>query len=230
MMPTNTLRIAPSILAANLTNLGSEISSIEKGGADLVHIDVMDGRFVPNLSLGIPIVRALKQVATIPLDVHLMILEPERHIAAFVEAGASMISVHLEASPHLHRTLSSIRGLGAKAGVALNPSTPLSALEWVVDQLDFVVVMSVNPGFAGQTFIPGSTNRIRDARRLLDDAGSDAAVEIDGGINIENVGETVAAGAEIIVAASSIFGKHQPSVATRELRKAALINAEVLRS
>ena len=224
-MLTKTLRIAPSILAADLMNLGDEISSIEQGGADLVHIDVMDGRFVPNLSLGIPTVRALKRVTEIPLDVHLMILEPERHIAAFVEAGASMISVHVEASPHLHRTLGLIRELGAKAGVALNPSTPLSALEWVVDQLDFIVVMSVNPGFAGQVFIPASTNRVRETRKLLDDVGSDAAIEIDGGLNIDNVGEAVVAGADIIVAASSIFGKDEPSMATRELRQAALNNA-----
>jgi len=137
-----------------------------------------------------------------------------------------MISVHVEASPHLHRTLGSIRELGAKAGVALNPSTPLSALEWVVDQLDFIVVMSVNPGFAGQVFIPASTNRVRETRKLLDDVGSDAAIEIDGGLNIDNVGEAVVAGADIIVAASSIFGKDEPSVATRELRQAALNNVE----
>ena len=155
-MASRPLRIAPSILAADFAALGAAVTAVERGGADLIHVDVMDGRFVPNITIGVPIVEALKRVATVPLDVHLMVVEPERHIEAFVKAGAGWVSVTAEVSPHLHRTLAAIRGLGAQAGVALNPSTPASALEDVADQLDFAVVMSVNPGFAGQTFIARS--------------------------------------------------------------------------
>ncbi len=218
---SRSLRIAPSILAADFTALGAAVTAVERGGADLIHVDVMDGRFVPNVTIGVPIVAALKRVATVPLDVHLMVVEPERHIDAFVEAGAAMVSVHAEVSPHLHRTLAAIRALGARAGVALNPSTPASALEDVADQLDFAVVMSVNPGFSGQTFIPRSTSKVRDVRRLLDDAGSQAPVEIDGGVQAHNVAQVVDAGAQIVVAATAIFGTDDATAATRNLRLAA---------
>ena len=220
-MPPRTLSIAPSILAADFAALGVAVRSVEAGGADLIHVDVMDGRFVPNLTIGIPIVAALARASALPLDVHLMIVEPERHIEAFAKAGASMISVHVEASPHLHRTLGALRSLGVRAGAALNPSTPAGVLEPVADQLDYVVVMSVNPGFAGQAFIPSSVARVREVRRLLDRAGNPAPVEIDGGVHTGNVGRVVDAGAEIVVAASAIFGADDAAAATRALREAA---------
>ena len=221
------LRIAPSILAADFAALGAAVTAVEQGGADLIHVDVMDGRFVPNITIGVPIVEALKRVATVPLDVHLMVVEPERHIEAFVKAGAAWLSVHAEVSPHLHRTLAAIRELGARAGVALNPSTPASALTDVADKLDFAVVMSVNPGFAGQTFIRRSASKIQSVRRLLDDAGSQAQVEIDGGVHSGNVAHVVAAGAEIVVAATAIFGADDATAATRDLRAAARDGAAV---
>ena len=221
------LRIAPSIISADLGNLAQQIEIVERGGADLIHIDVMDGCFVPNLTVGIPVVKAIKSFATVPLDVHLMIVEPERHIEAFVQAGASMLSVHVEASPHLHRTLSTIRTLGAQAGAVLNPSTPASALEPVIDLLDFTLVMSVNPGFSGQRFIPQSMSKVRQVRDLLDRSGSQAALEIDGGIDQRNAAEVVAAGADILVAASAIFATGDPASATRRLRDAALSSRPV---
>ncbi len=221
-MVAPTLRIAPSILAADFAALGDAVRTVEQGGADLIHVDVMDGRFVPNVTIGIPVVAALKRVATVPLDVHLMIVEPERHLERFVEAGASMMSVHLEVSPHLHRTLSAIRALGATAGVALNPGTPASLLESVADQVDYVVVMSVNPGYAGQAFIPRSESKVREVRRLLHAAGNRAPVEVDGGVSPENAACLVRAGADILVAASAIYGDSDPAAATRRLRDAAL--------
>ena len=222
-----TLRIAPSILSADFAHLADHVAAVERGGADLIHVDVMDGRFVPNLTIGIPIVRALKRVANVPLDVHLMIVEPERHIAAFAGAGASMISVHVEVSPHLHRTLTAIKDLGVQAGAVLNPSTPVTALGPVVDLLDFVLVMSVNPGFSGQAFIPHSASKVREVRALLDRCGSRASIEIDGGVQPANAAEVVRAGADILVAASAIFGATDPTAATRRLREAALEDAAV---
>ena len=216
------VRIAPSILAADFAALGDAVRAVERGGAGLLHVDVMDGRFVPNITVGVPVVEALKRVATAPLDVHLMVIEPERHVEAFVAAGAAMVSVHLETSPHLHRTLSTVRALGAAAGVAINPGTPAAALEAVADAVDYVVVMSVNPGAAGQPFIPRSTSKIREVRRLLDRAGNRAPVEIDGGVGPANAEQVVGAGAAILVAASSIFGTADPAAATRQLRERAL--------
>ena len=216
------LRIAPSILSADFAHLGDAVAAVEDGGADLIHVDVMDGRFVPNLTIGVPVVEALKRVARVPLDVHLMIVEPERLIEAFAEAGASLISVHVEASPHLHRTLGAIKALGVKAGAALNPSTPATALEPVAGLVDFVVIMSVNPGFSGQSFIPESPGKVQAVRGILDRAKSEASVEIDGGVQPDNAAAVVQAGADILVSASAIFGTDDPAAATRRLRAAAL--------
>ena len=214
--------IAPSILAANFAALGEDIAAVERGGADLIHVDVMDGHFVPNITLGPVVVRSIKAVAKVPLDVHLMIENADRYIDAFAEAGAGMISVHIEALNHVHRTVHAIKALGVKAGVVLNPSTPVGALEEIAGDVDFVLVMSVNPGFGGQTFIPRSESKVREVRALLDRAGNRAAVEIDGGIDQHNVARVVAAGARIIVAGSAIFHTPDPERATRELKAAAL--------
>jgi len=213
--------VAPSILSADFANLGRDIAAVEKGGADLIHVDVMDGHFVPNITIGVPVVRAIKRVATRPLDVHLMIEEPDRYIDEFVAAGADMVSVHVEAVPHLHRTITHIRKLGARAGAVLNPSTPAGMLEDIAGDLDFVLVMSVNPGFGGQAFIPHSIEKVRRVRRVLDAAGSSAAIEIDGGIDTANVAAVVAAGATILVAGNAIFGDGNAEAATRALRAAA---------
>ncbi len=216
-----TIRVAPSILAADFAALGAAIDAAERGGADYIHVDVMDGHFVPNLTVGPAVVRALQRVARVPLDVHLMITDPDRYAEAFVKAGAAMLSVHVEVSPHLNRTITFIKELGAKAGVAINPSTPLVALEDVASEVDYVLVMSVNPGFGGQAFLPRSESKVRRLRSMLDRAGNPAPIEVDGGIDLETVGCVVRAGAEILVAGSSIF--HAPDIvaAARGLRAAA---------
>jgi ribulose-phosphate 3-epimerase len=216
------IRIAPSILSADFAALGRDVAAVERGGADLIHVDVMDGHFVPNLTIGPAVVRALKRIAGRPLDVHLMIEEPDRYIEAFVGAGAAMVSVHVEAVPHLHRTIHLIKQLGVKAGAVLNPSTPAGALEDIAADLDFVLVMSVNPGFGGQAFIPHSLDKVRRVRDVLDRAGSSAPIEIDGGIDATNAAAAVAAGASILVAGHAIFGGSDPEAATRLLRDAAL--------
>jgi len=215
------VRIAPSILSADFAALGDAVAAAERGGADLIHVDVMDGHFVPNITIGVPVVKSLKRIATVPLDVHLMIEEPDRYIDAFVDAGAAMISVHVEVLPHLHRTVHAIKALGAKAGVVLNPGTPVAALTELAADVDFVLVMSVNPGFGGQTFIARSESKVREVRALLDRAGNRAPIEIDGGIDRHNVARVVAAGASIIVAGSAVFNGPDPERATRELKAAA---------
>jgi ribulose-phosphate 3-epimerase len=217
-----TVRIAPSILAADFAALGAAIVAVERGGADLIHVDVMDGHFVPNITIGPPVVKSLRRVATVPLDVHLMIQDPDRYIDAFAEAGAAMISVHVEVLPHLHRTVHAIKTLGVRAGVVLNPATPVSTLVDIAGDVDFVLVMSVNPGFGGQTFIPHSESKVREVRALLDKSGNRAEIEIDGGIDQTNIARVVAAGARIIVAGSAIFHTPDPERATRALKAAAL--------
>jgi ribulose-phosphate 3-epimerase len=215
------VQVAPSILSADFAALGRDIAAVERGGADLIHVDVMDGHFVPNITIGPPVVRAIKRIATRPLDVHLMIEEPDRYIEEFITAGASMVSVHVEAVPHLHRSVSHIKTLGAKAGVVLNPSTPASMLEDIAPDVDFVLVMSVNPGFGGQSFIPNTLKKLQRVRAVLNAAGSSALIEIDGGIGLDNVNAVVAAGANILVAGHAIFGTSDPEGATRALRAAA---------
>ena len=213
------VRIAPSILSADFAYLGDAVARVERGGADLIHVDVMDGHFVPNLTIGPAVVKSLKRVARTPLDVHLMITDPDRYIEAFAAAGAAMISVHLEVLPHLHRTVHAIKALGVKAGVVLNPSTPVGALEEIACDVDFVLAMSVNPGFGGQSFIPRSPAKVAAIRALLDRCGNvNAPIEIDGGIDAHNAARVVAAGARILVAGNAIFGTADPEQATRELK------------
>jgi len=216
------VRIAPSILAADFARLADAMARVEAGGADLIHVDVMDGHFVPNITIGVPVVAALRRATALPLDVHLMIADPDRYVDAFAEAGASTLTVHAEAATHLHRTLTRIRQLGVKAGVALNPATPVEHLRDVATDLDLVLIMSVNPGFGGQSFIPRSVERVAAARVLLQGAGSHADIEVDGGVDGTNAGVLARAGATILVAGVSIFGTPDPAAATRALREAAL--------
>ena len=216
------IRLAPSILSADFANLARDIAAVERGGADLIHVDVMDGHFVPNITIGPPVVKAIKRVAQVPLDVHLMIEEPDRYIDAFADAGASFISVHVEVLPHLHRTIQAIKKRGVNAGVVLNPSTPVVTLENVAADVDFVLVMSVNPGFGGQTFIARSIEKIRAVRTLLAAAGNPAPIEVDGGVDLQTVAAVVDAGADMLVAGHAIFGAANAEVAARELRAAAV--------
>jgi ribulose-phosphate 3-epimerase len=213
------VEIAPSILAADFTRLGEEVAAAEAGGAGLIHVDVMDGRFVPNITLGLPVVKALARTTKLPIDAHLMISEPGRYAEQFVEAGARMVSVHVETDPHLHRTLSSIRGKGAMAGIAVNPATPLAALDEALAFADFVLLMSVNPGFGGQAFIPSSIDKVRRLRLMIDERGLATRIEIDGGIDSSNIARVVAAGAELIVAGTAVFGGNNPEEAVRTLRE-----------
>ena len=216
------VRLAPSVLSADFAALGAAVAAAERGGADQIHLDVMDGHFVPNLTMGPAIVSAVRRVTSLPLDVHLMVTDPDRFIDAFAGAGAGILTVHAEVLPHLNRTIQAIKRLGCRAGVALNPSTPLSALEEVIGDVDVVLVMSVNPGFGGQAFLPQSESKIARVRQLLAAAGSPADIEVDGGIDAGNIGRVVAAGATVIVAGASIFGANDPEMAARTLKSLAL--------
>ena len=213
------MKIAPSILSADFAALGEEIARVEAGGADQLHVDVMDGRFVPNLTIGPVVLAAIRKRTRLPLDVHLMIVEPERYLADFVHAGADVVTVHVEACPHLQRTLSQIRDLGARAGAALNPSTPPAALEYVLDDLDLVLVMSVNPGFGGQKFIPSAYPKIRQVRTMLGARSVD--VSVDGGVKLDHARPLAEHGASVLVAGSAIFEAPDPAEMVKRLRSAA---------
>jgi len=209
--------IAPSILSADFTKLADEIAAVEAGGAKVLHVDVMDGHFVPNITIGLPVVKSLRKATKLTIDTHLMIEEPNRYAVKFVEAGADMVSVHVEADVHLQRTLVAIREAGAKAGIAINPATPLSAIEEVLPYADFVLLMSVNPGFGGQSFIPTSVDKLRRLKKMIADRGLATKIEIDGGIDASNIAEIVQSGAEIIVAGSAVYGRGNATEAVREL-------------
>lgn len=215
------VEIAPSILSADFTRLGEQIESAERGGATVIHVDVMDGHFVPNITVGLPVVRSLARATQLPLDTHLMISEPGLYAEQFVEAGAKMVSVHVEADPHIHRTLMGIRKRGAKAGIVINPATPLAALDEALQFADYVLVMSVNPGFGGQQFIPTSVEKVRRLRRMIVERNLQVRIEIDGGIDRDNIAVCAAAGAEIFVAGTAVFGHGDPATSVRELLSAA---------
>jgi ribulose-phosphate 3-epimerase len=216
------VRLAPSILSADFAALGEAVRMLERGGADLVHLDVMDGHFVPNLTMGPAAVKAVRRVTRLPLEAHLMVTDPDKYIDVFAAAGAQTLIVHAEVLPHLHRTIQAIHRLGCRAGVALNPSTPPVVLTEVVGDVDLVLVMSVNPGFGGQAFIPNSESKIQRVRQLLKASGSNADVEVDGGIDQDTIARVVAAGASIVVVGAAIFEQPDPAEATRVLRARAL--------
>jgi ribulose-phosphate 3-epimerase len=209
--------IAPSILSADFTRLGEEIASVKAGGAKMLHVDVMDGHFVPNITIGLPVVRSIRKATDLIIDTHLMISEPGRYATEFAKAGADMVSVHVEADPHLQRTLTAIRDAGAKAGIAINPGTPIESLTEVLPYADFVLLMSVNPGFGGQSFIPTMVDKLRRLKQMIADIDPAVKIEIDGGIDENNIGEIVSAGAEMIVAGSAVFGKGEPEAAVKHL-------------
>ncbi len=213
------VRIAPSILSAELDRLENQVRAVEAGGADWIHVDVMDGHFVPNLTFGAPIIDALERLTDLPLDVHLMVERPEHYIRDFAEAGAGVFTFHPEATVHVQRQLAAVREHGMLAGLALNPGSPLVLLEEVVDDVDLVLIMSVNPGYGGQAYIPGSTDKIRRCRAMLDARGSRATLEVDGGITLETIGAAWEAGADAFVAGTAIFGSADPAEATRALRR-----------
>jgi ribulose-phosphate 3-epimerase len=215
------VEIAPSILSADFARLGEEIAAAEAGGATVIHCDVMDGHFVPNLTIGLPVIKSLRRATRLPLDTHLMISEPGRYAEQFVDAGANMVSVHVEIDAHLNRTLMAIKNKGARAGVVVNPATPLSLLEESLDVADYVLLMSVNPGFGGQKFIPSVLDKVRRLRRMIDERGLQTRIEIDGGVDRTNIGEVTAAGAEIIVAGTAVFGVGDPAQGVRDLLDAA---------
>ncbi len=219
-MGKSPVRIAPSILSSDFARLADEVARVEAGGADLLHVDVMDGHFVPNLTVGPPIVEALRKVTKLPLDVHLMITNADAYIKEFADAGADYLTVHVEACPHLHRTVQAIKEQGVKAGVTLNPATPLGTVEVILPDADLLLIMSVNPGFGGQSFIPGSLHKITQARAMIERLGSHALLEVDGGVKVDNAAQIVAAGADILVSGSAIFSSRDYGATIKALRQA----------
>jgi ribulose-phosphate 3-epimerase len=215
------IRIAPSILSADFGRLAEEVRAVEAAGADWIHVDVMDGRFVPNITIGPLVVEAVRKVTRLPIDAHLMIVEPERYVDAFAKAGANLISVHAEVSPHLHRTIQAIRAAGARPAVALNPSTPLDGLEYVLGDVDMVLLMTVNPGFGGQGYIPAVTEKVRRLRRMADERGQELEIQVDGGIKPSTVGAVAQAGANVFVAGTAVFGAKDYRAAVQDIRDAA---------
>jgi len=213
------IKISPSILSADFSRLGEDIQAVDRAGADYIHIDVMDGHFVPNITIGPLVVDALRKVTDKPLDVHLMIENPDLYIPDFAKAGADIITVHQEAVPHLHRTVQLIKSLGKKAGVSLNPATPVETLDVILDELDLVLIMSVNPGFGGQSFIPSALDKIRALRQRITERGLSTELEVDGGVKIDNIREVVAAGADVLVAGSAIFNTEDYAATITALRK-----------
>ncbi|MGH9948449.1 MAG: ribulose-phosphate 3-epimerase [Pyrinomonadaceae bacterium] len=216
------VEIAPSLLSADFTKLSDAISTVEAGGATILHVDVMDGHFVPNITIGLPVVRSLRKATKLKIDTHLMIDEPGRYAVEFVEAGADMVSVHVEADAHLHRTLTAIREAGAEAGIAINPGTSLSVIEDSIQFSDFVLLMSVNPGFGGQKFIAASIDRLKRLRTMIKVQGLATRIEIDGGVDENNAAKIVESGAEILVAGTAVFGKDDPAAAVRQLLELSL--------
>lgn len=210
--------LAPSLLAADFANLKEEIKKIEEGGADYLHLDVMDGGFVPNISFGTPVIKSLRSITKLPFDVHLMVDKPERYIEDFVKAGADIITVHQEATIHLHRTIQLIKFFGVKAGVSLNPSTPIESLEYIMDDLDLILIMSVNPGFGGQSFIPAVKDKIRKAKKLIDERNPNIILEVDGGIKLDNAKSIIELGADLVVAGSDIFGADDVVQRTKDFK------------
>ena len=215
----NEMKIAPSILSADFVRLGDELGKIEDAGADMIHIDVMDGHFVPNITIGPFIVEAVRKATSLPLDVHLMIDRPDDYVSAFADAGADIITVHVEAATHLHRTIQQIKEKGKKAGVSLNPSSPLIMTECILEYVDLLLIMSVNPGFSGQKFIPSALEKIREARRMLDKIGSKAYLEVDGGIKLDKIAEVASAGADMFVSGSGVFGTQDYKKTIEEMKK-----------
>ena len=216
-----TMMIAPSILSADFSRLGDEVRAVEAAGAEVIHVDVMDGHFVPNITIGPLVVKAVRQVTDLPVDVHLMITEPDRYLKDFADAGADWITVHVEACVHLHRTLNYIRDLGKKAGAVLNPATSLSTLDYVLEELDLVMLMSVNPGFGGQSFIESTLEKTRRLRAMLDKVNPGAGIEIDGGISPRTIGRVAEAGANIFVAGSAIYGQNDYRAVIKEMKELA---------
>lgn len=214
-------RIAPSILSADGSRLGEEILAVEKAGADWIHVDVMDGNFVPNITMGPPIIASLRKITKLPFDVHLMIADPDRYIESFQKAGADIITVHAEAAGHLHRTVDLIKSLGLKAGVSLNPATPLSRIEEIIHYIDLLLIMSVNPGFGGQQFIGTSLDKISRARKMLDTMLDKIILEVDGGVNLKNIGDIAKAGADVMVAGAAVFGTKDYQKTITDLKSAA---------
>ncbi|MFQ5780818.1 MAG: ribulose-phosphate 3-epimerase [Nitrospiria bacterium] len=226
MASSSSIKIAPSILSADFSRLGEEIRTVETAGADWIHIDVMDGCFVPNLTVGPLVVEAARKVTTLPLDVHLMIVEPDHLIPEFIKGGAASVTVHVEACPHLHRTIQIIKQYGARAGVALNPATPISSVEEILGEIDLLLIMSVNPGFGGQGFIPSVLNKIREVRKMIDARHLKMDLEVDGGVKVENAGMLAKAGIDVFVAGSAIFQSPDYGQTIKALREKGILQGK----